>query len=294
MNQPDIKSICEQAIKQMRQDEKPKSSCVIDGYFVKKTSKNELDCAKFARRQGVPTPEPCRCPESEEDGTVYISFGHIPGKNLEEIYRRDFNNEKRLNDKTRLMFKKAAEILANIHSKTNEYKGCCDEQFKIEREEEEMKNKLCKIKSVNLPSKYQDLVECAEKMILEIIKNIFSDGDVVFHHGDYKLDNIIVNSDDDLVIVDWEGAGWGSRWYDIAYLLADIDTHSSTEAQKILRHYMSEAHLEKDVEDRFRYARIYQEIIRIHSNVDGRNDEQFNVGLKNLKRLVSGIGDSNP
>ena len=39
MNQPDIKSICEQAIKQMRQDEKPKSSCVIDGYFVKKPVK---------------------------------------------------------------------------------------------------------------------------------------------------------------------------------------------------------------------------------------------------------------
>jgi len=57
-------------------------------------------------------------------------------------------------------------------------------------------------------------------------------------HGDYRLDNVLFRSDDEVVVIDYQLVGWGRAGYDVAYFIttALLPEHKSEE-EALLRVY---------------------------------------------------------
>lgn len=74
-------------------------------------------------------------------------------------------------------------------------------------------------------------------------------------HGDYRLDNLMFRPDGEIVVLDWQGLGYGSPGWDVAYFITTtLEPHHRDEEELMLRTY-HEALLAAGVAD-YSYDRL--------------------------------------
>lgn len=268
--------------------------------FIKRGTIEEFQNLQHAEKiPGVDTPKLIGKYSDKNDG-IYIISEFIPFDNLEQTYKRDIKSFVDL-------FKRAVEILAKIHSSINTLDDNAKNVDLIrDREKNEIGNKLSNIiLSFNTYQRQQNGSKILQRDIEAIkiidierlIEKLYYSNELVYQHGDYKPDNLLV-TDDNLIIVDWQGARAGSGWYDLAYLLADVDDSNHLKTKEFIDFYFQNAqqlNLYKDMQANqhvqcFTYGRIYQEIIRTHSNISLKtqgNIEQYETGIKNLVEVLN-------
>lgn len=274
-------------------------------YVIKLTEQSELINLQHAKGiGGIKTPRLCGSfPKLNNSNQVYIIMEFVPWNDLETIYGGDVQRYQQ-------EFDRAVKILVKIHGAKNIVSSFNVDIPSIKKSEtEEIKRKLCKIyqsyeyykrqkreKAKVSPSEIKILQEKIDPKGL--IEELYFSGELVFQHGDYKPDNILVSSAE-LFIIDWTSAGPGSGWYDLAYLLADIDNKDHQRATPFVKTYIKEAHrnsffdkvTENDAHRLFEFGRIYQEVIRAYSNAQTidkplpHNVEQYGISIESLVKL---------
>lgn len=86
----------------------------------------------------------------------------------------------------------------------------------------------------NLPATLEDSLKVAEKL-----QALFSNDSLRMSHNDLFSRNILINDRDELQLIDWEHANWGSQYYDLASL-AEEDNFNNEEKAYLLKCYFEQ------------------------------------------------------
>ena len=108
-------------------------------------------------------------------------------------------------------------------------------------------------------SKYPSLTDSFisfewKSFIQEICSSIQKEGGFVFTHRDYHSRNLFISKDEDILLLDFQDARWGSHWNDLSSLLYDPYSNIPSSVRKFcLEYYLKKrAHLK----DKLQYFQL--------------------------------------
>ena len=101
-------------------------------------------------------------------------------------------------------------------------------------------------------------------------------------HGDYRLDNLMFRPDGQIVVLDWQGLGWGRPGWEVAYFITTaLEPHHRDEEQMMLRRY-HQVLVEEGVRD-YSYEDLIEDVtatkaVLAHRMVAG--DDLLDTGME--------------
>lgn len=278
-------------------------------FVVKHTTLREAINHQYAQYVGISVPKVYGWySDSTNRDRFYLVMEFVNGKRLENVYNHDVSSY-------RDVFENAVATLAKIHGSKRILKWFCSDAGKLfEAETKKIREKVETIKkafevykmykeesgleAVVTQTKIENLRENVDPQ--ELGRKLFIESEMVFQHGDYKPNNIIISDSAIIAILDWPSSGPGTPWYDLAYLFADVKVE---DAKPFIKSYINYAHTqsllssisEQDAYELFRVGRIYQEVVRANSNatiilqsekLDSHNIEQYERGVENASQFL--------
>ena len=162
----------------------------------------------------------------EDNNNIYIIMEYIKG----------INGQKFLDNgniiKSKEIYKQLGMILSQkIHS--------------VKHIGEHSNIPFIELKNINL-NNFEFLTKEIKQKINHFLKTETND-EITLVHGDYGSHNTIV-SDEFMVIIDWEWAGWGKPEFDIAWVLWFLHLHYPNYCNELSKIFIDEYLLHKNIE----------------------------------------------
>jgi len=279
-------------------------------FIIKRTKIKEVLNQQYAQKMGISVPKVFGwCIDSTDNDWVWMVMEFVKGKRLENVYEHNVSSY-------RDVFEDAVATLAKIHSSKRILKWFCSDARKLfEVETSEIRKRVEMIKKAfgeyKMYKKESGLEAVVTQEKIETLqgdvnpqdlgRKLFIESEMVFQHGDYKPNNIVISGPVIVAILDWPSSGPGTPWYDLAYLFADVKFE---DAKPFIKNYVDHAHAQgllssinkHDAYKLFRMGRIYQEIVRANSNATiilqpkkpkPHNIEQYEIGMESALRFLN-------